>query len=56
MFSFRPNALDTEGLSCTAKQVLYGAIRIALQRRSTALNILTFAEFYQRVGFLSVDD
>lgn len=50
MPNFRPNVLYTEGLSATAKQVLYGAIRIALQKRSTSLNILTFAEFYQRVG------
>lgn len=50
MPNFLPNALDTEGLSSAAKQVLYGAILIALQNRSTSLHILPFAEFYKRVG------
>lgn len=50
MPNFRPNALDTDGLSSAAKQVLYGAMLIALQNRSRSLHILPFAKFYKRVG------
>lgn len=50
MPNFFPNALDTEGLSSSAKQVLYGAILIALQNRSTSLHILPFGEFCKRAG------
>ena len=50
MPNFRPNALDTDGISSAAKQVLYGAILIALQNRSRSLHILPVAKFYKRVG------
>lgn len=50
MPNFLPNALDTEGLSSAAKQVLYGAILIALQNRTRSLHIHNIEEFCKRVG------
>lgn len=50
MPNFVPNVLDAEELSSEARQVLCGAIRIALQNRSTSLHIMPFTDFYARVG------
>lgn len=50
MPNFRPNVLDAEELSPTARKVLRGTILIALRNRATTLHVLPFAEFYKRVG------
>lgn len=50
MPSFLPNALDTDELSSAAKQLLRGAILIALQNRTRKLHIHNIEDLCKRVG------